>query len=421
MIMISRPVSVAFLFALGTLVAYPLVLRGQSPATQPGEVPMVAEDCNPMELGFGSCQWLYPLDSPRKKLAFEPKYRSAKPVYYAAVLGDAPDNVYTFVIDESGGTGKGYDTLYVDLNNDNRLDGPDEKVPFPMSTTSQDHPVRLKLLVRAGQTTVPYWVSFTAFPYKDAKNPVEKMHANLRNASYRVGQAIIAGKMHRIALADLNSNGLFNDPETRGIFTGDRFFVDLNDDGKFEDVKGDDNQSGFPLGRYTKIAGQWYAIVPRPGGEAVSIAPATPPLGQVQAPAFVTTARLISPQQPCFSKFTDGKAEAVAGDYSVFSLQLEARDKAGAVWMTSACWSKDASPALTVHADQSVVLPLQAVSLQVTPTVASAGEDLMIGLQITGVAGAEFSWPKSNPGIKPGYEIRDAQGKSVTSATFEYG
>jgi hypothetical protein len=375
-----------------------------------------------MELGFGSCQWLYPLDSPKKKLLAEPKYRSAKPVYYAAVFGDAPDNIFTFVIDESAGTGKGYDTLYVDLNNDNRLDGPGEAMPFPMSTTSQDRPVRLKLQVKAGQTTLPYWVSFTAFPYKDDKYPVEKIHANLRNASYRAGQAVIAGKMHRIALADLDSNGLFNDPETRGIFTGDRFFVDLNDNGKFEDVHGDDNQSGFPLGRYTRIAGQWYTIVPRPGGEAVSISPATPPLAQVQAPALVVTATLTSPQQPCSLRFTNGKAEAVAGDYRLLSLQLEASDNAGTVWKTSARWSKDAGPALTIQAGQSVALPVQAPSLLITPTVAGAGEDLMIGLQLAGPAGAEFDWPRDNPGAgKHGYEVRDAQGQIVTTGTFEYG
>jgi len=94
-------------------------LPAEGPASQPCEMEMSTQDSNTLSLGFGSSQWLYPLDAPREKMAQEPKYKSARPVHYAAVLGDAADNVHTLVIDESGGTGKGYDTLYVDADNDN--------------------------------------------------------------------------------------------------------------------------------------------------------------------------------------------------------------------------------------------------------------------------------------------------------------
>ena len=57
-------------------------------------------------IGFGNCQWLYPLDEPNEPLVSEPEYASDKRVYYAARYGDAADNVHTLVIDESAGTGR---------------------------------------------------------------------------------------------------------------------------------------------------------------------------------------------------------------------------------------------------------------------------------------------------------------------------
>ena len=56
-------------------------------------------------LGYGNCQWLYPLDEPQDKLLRQPAYKSEKPYYYAAQYGDAEDNIHTLVLDESQGTG----------------------------------------------------------------------------------------------------------------------------------------------------------------------------------------------------------------------------------------------------------------------------------------------------------------------------
>jgi hypothetical protein len=411
----------SFLFGLGAVTVFSPGLRAQTPSTQPQEVPLTTKDCDPSDIGFGSCQWLYPLDAPKKKLLAVPQFRSAKPIYYAAVYGDAPDKTYTLVIDESAGTGKGYDTLYVDLNNDNRIDGPDETVRFPISTTSLERPVRLKFQVKIGEATIPYWVSFTAFPYKGEKYPVENIHANLRNGSYTSGEAVVAGKKHPIALADLDSNGLYNDPETAGIFKGDRFFVDLNDDGKFDEKDSDGRYSGFPLGRYTKIAGQWYTITPRADGQSVRISAASPALGQVAAPALVTRAMLTSPQQEADLDLSSGKAEAVAGEYRLASVLLETKDKAGKTWRSTARWSNN-GPQVTVPNLGTVSLPIQAPSFNAAPTAAPSGEDLMIGVQFTGLSGAEFDWPSGNEGrVKPAFQVRDANGKTVASGTFDYG
>ena len=46
----------------------------------------------------------------------EPAYRSTKPLYAKLVLDEGGTKVLTLAFDESAGTGKGYDTLYADIN-----------------------------------------------------------------------------------------------------------------------------------------------------------------------------------------------------------------------------------------------------------------------------------------------------------------
>ena len=92
----------------------------------------VYEDSNVSDLtGYGNCQWLYPLEAPKEKLEGSLELKSDNPYYYAAVYGDGQDNIFSLVIDEYGGTGTGYNTLYVDSNNNNRIDKTGEKHAYP--------------------------------------------------------------------------------------------------------------------------------------------------------------------------------------------------------------------------------------------------------------------------------------------------
>jgi len=56
-----------------------------------------------------------------------PDLKSAKPQYVLFALGAEGSKVLTVVFDESGGTGKGYDTVYFDKNLNGDLSEPDEK------------------------------------------------------------------------------------------------------------------------------------------------------------------------------------------------------------------------------------------------------------------------------------------------------
>jgi hypothetical protein len=315
------------------------------------------------------------------------------------------------VIDESRGTGKGYDVVYVDANNDNRIDPEKERFDFRLSTISHDEPLRIGLLVTAGGVTAPYYVNFTAFPYSDDKNPAEKIHANLRNSSYYKGEAVLLDKRRKIAIADLNSNGLFNDVERGGEFKGDRFFVDLDDTAGAEGRE----MKSFPYGRYTRIGGTWYSIVASPDGSLVEITNARPALGDIKAPSHISAARLVSPTQPLDLKFTNGADSAVAGEYRVQHVELLAEgERPGG--RTLYGWFPERGNKLTVREGRTAQL-VAGLPLKIEPQVAiDEDRTLQISLRIIGAGGESYRWRPP-----AGFEIVDASGKQIASGDFEDG
>ena len=360
------------------------------------------------KLGNGNCQWLEPCDRPQERLLQEPSYRSNRPIYYAARYGDGKDPVFSFVLDESRGPGKGYDTLYVDANNDNRIDAGKERFPIRVGGLSEAGPIRIRLEVASGGVTAPYYVSLSAFHYCDQKFPIPGIHITLRDSSYYVGEAVFGGKVRKIALADLNANGLFNDVE-QGPFQGDRFYVARDEAGQFYE--------SFPYGKFTRIDGQWYSIVASPDGGRVEIAAAKPPLGKIEAAEQIVGARLNSPTQAIDLDFEDGPDQAVAGTYRLHSVQLVADSG----WALPGSFP-EGDPEVIVREGRTVRLAA-GLPLKVEPQfVADDDRTLRISLRITGSGGETYRWsPRRGSSAKAGFEIFDASGKRIAAGGFEYG
>ena len=341
--------------------------------------------------GFGNCQWLYPLDEPNETLLEQPDYNSKKLYYYAAKYGDADDKIHTLVLDESKGTGRGYDTVYVDLDNNNRIDANKEKFSFQLGTTRKTIPVRIKLTVTSGGKKIPYYFSFAAFPYTDENNPVEKVHATARNSSIFVGKANFGEGQYKIAIADLNSNGLFNDVE-KGMFRGDRFFVDLNGDGKFKHPNFYPTpgvEEGFPYGKYTRIDEKWYSIEATPDGTTIQITPAQPQLGTVLAQKNIETVELYSDIQSQRLRFSEGSAEAIIGTYDLAVIQLS-KDE----WKCRGTFRSDRpkviiTPGVETRIDD--VFPLQ---ISIEPIAKSASDSVELKPKITGANGGSYRCPR---------------------------
>lgn len=364
---------------------------------------------------YGNCQWFYPFDQPKETLLKQPDYKSQKLTYYAARYGDAEDNIHTIVLDESQGTGSGYDTVYIDLDNDNQIDPENEKFSFQLGTTRSTIPVRVKLMVSAGGRKIPYAFNFSAFPYKDKNNPIEKVHANARESSIFVGQVHFEGKSCKIAIADLDSNGLFNDTE-QGIFNGDRVFIDLDGNGKFDS----NDDEAYPYARYTRIQEKWYSIQATPGGTSIQIAPAQPEIGTVTAPGIVTRVDLHSETQSQRLTFSDGSAQAIAGTYRLKNIQLTAIDADQSTWTIDGTYPST-QPQITITPETTVQLS-DALPLQVSIEAAgkSPSDSVELKAAIIGNNGVCFGAPRNN--LPSGrFEIQDPQGTIVVSEKFEYG
>jgi len=402
-----------------------IVLAGGSlaaAAAEPQTVEMTVYEKNDVTslTGYGNCQWLYPLDEPNEALASEPEYASAKPVYYAAQYGDAADNIHTLVIDESGGTGTGYDTVYADLDNDNRFDPAGEKFAFELGTTRHAEPLRLKLAVRAAGNEIPYSFEFSAFPYKHDDNSAEQVHANCRNSSIMVGEALFDGKRCKVALADLDTNGLYNDYE-QGLFRGDRFFVDLDGDGKFR--KTDAGPQSFSYAQYAQIGGKWYTVEASPDGGTVRIEAATPLLCTLKTIDYIQSVELSAPKQFQSIEFDGGRAEALAGTCQLRQVSLQLTDGDGQVWTTYGRY-RAAGPQVTILPGIETQLP-HVLPLTVR-VAAAAGDGDVVRLQVSIVDahGGTFSTLRKN---RSRHEppasvlIKDADGDTIAEAKLEYG
>jgi hypothetical protein len=366
--------------------------------------------------GYGNCQWLYPLDEPNETLLEQPDYNSNKLYYYAAKYGDADDNIHTIVLDENLGTGTGYNTVYIDLDNDNRIDVNNEKFSFQLGSTRKTIPIRIKLTVTAGGKKIPYYFNFSAFPYTDEKNPGNKVHANARNSSIFMGQANFGEKQYKIAIADLNSNGLFNDVE-QGIFRGDRFFVDLDGDGKFQhSSRSSKPEEGFPYSKYTRIDGKWYSVQASPDGTTIQITPAQPQFGTVLAQKNIETVDLYSDIQSQRLHFSEGSPEAITGTYSLAVIQLSKLN-----WKCRGTFRSDRPQVTIVQGVETRIDDVFPLRVSIEPTAKSPSDVVQLKPTITGTNGGSYRCPRSNTRPVGSFEIQNLKGQVITSEKFEYG
>ena len=87
----------------------------------------------------------------------EPKFVSEKPAYRFFAFGPEGKSIMAMVLDESQGTGKGYDVLYMDLNLDRDITAADEKFVCKSAAapTKAVVPERLQCAVPAGGASCP--------------------------------------------------------------------------------------------------------------------------------------------------------------------------------------------------------------------------------------------------------------------------
>ncbi len=254
---------------------------------------------------------------------------------------------------------------------------------------------------------------------QDENHHVKQIHANLRNASYYVGEARLEGKPVKIAIADLNSNGRYDDVEM-STFEGDRFFIDRNGDGHFESPS---IQRGYPYGGVTRIGERWLSIVARPDGGRLRIRAVSPELGTVRVSPLAAQIDLRSEKQPGVLVLANGSAMAVAGVYVAREIVLGVTDAKERRWETRGTFPADAPVRVVVRAGATTTIAA-GPPLRVEPRLTRQGDPgaLEISLGLRGAGGETYRWAPFDDSLpKPGFEIRDEAGVIVHQATFDYG
>jgi len=360
--------------------------------------------------GYGNCQWLYPHDKIQERMTSLPKLESDHPYYFVAKFGDSKDNRFTFIFDQSEGSGGKYDTVYVDLNNDNIISPMTEKMSIEVTDSSKDEPIRIRLNISVGGETRPYFVDLSAFNYRWKKDPSKPFQVNLRDSSYYVGDATFAGKVHKIAILDLDSNGKFNDFERGGIFEGDRILIDFNDDGKFT-TRDDEKNESFPYSRYTKVAGEWYSITPTASGKSITVAPVELPKGTITASPRVAEILLTSPDQTLKLSFKDGRAKTIAGTFKLERITLLPSEEFENRWSMRTKFSKP--PTIEVTAGEETALPF-GEPLMVESVIETTEKEtvLKLNLQATGKGGERYTLSQYE-GSVPGIVVLDSKERAV--------
>jgi hypothetical protein len=403
----------------------------------------------------------------------EPKAASAHPLYgefYSS--GGKP---IWFRIDESQGTGKGYDRLIIDFNHNGDLtdDPVAEKVSSAQRGSSMES-------VRFGPIVVPQKIG------KSSWQPTVCAEVNLYNRSaigsserntyigyvnVRPGWLLEAtielkGVTEKIAFQDGNCNFRLpekpqvskimrsqNDPGSWYLSPADYVLRGADASGKYRRDMFANTAEAFYSTLYFK--GSPYTVKLKDDLSSVSVQACTGPMGQFTVPdklSDIVLARKLAQGdwEPISPQIKEGKICAPAGEYRVVSCAISAKDRSGSLY--KATCNSPGDKILTLSTDQAqpldygVPLELKVTSERVTnqgepvglmakarslfsSTPASQALTMQLNLTIAGKNGEPYQgFYIGKPGREsvnrmstPRFRALDSGGKEVASGTFEFG
>lgn len=401
------------------------------------------------EVGYVKGQGARQLPAPKQALSAQPKYGSANPVYFSAKFGAEPDNEYALVLDESKGTGKGYDTLYVDANHNLDLtdDAPVKGDCRSRGTTVYGDFPPTEIVIQYGQTSLPYQFStrYYAYPVRtrtssgQAETGKKRFSLYLQAACYCTGTVVLGDSSRKIALMDYNADGRFDSyfevnrrvrtSDGKLYATGDTLRIDLNGDGRFDTNTG--GPEAFGYSEQIALSGQFYHLSAAPHGRAIEIASASPKLGTLQrAGGGEFTVSLASGSGIMEFKSQDGAAAVPVGSYSLFSATMQQQDAQGQQWQL-VTYGTTSTPRITVtegrvtEAKFGHPLCPEVTSRSGRGGSVRPGSSAYLSLKISGQGGDVCSAGDITRGGRrpdpPKLKIVDRKGKTAAQGSFRYG
>jgi hypothetical protein len=360
--------------------------------------------------------------SPTETLRHGPYVTSKKPLYLTATLGRGGDTTFTFVLDEAAGTGKGYNRLIVDANNNEDLTD-DPPVPsFRRFGQTIFGPIPLRLTVD-GRTRL-YHARLETFDRGPNTGPSDYW---LRSLGYYIGDAQFGVKRLPVALVDANANGLYGDAQ-RGFgrepgLAGDMVLVDANKDGRFEQG-GIIPKESLWCGKCIVVDSRFYELNLRADGSALTVTPAAVKLASLRAsyPRFGIV--LVGDHGVFPIEAKHGVARVPPGEYKVLSWSLEQRAPSGK-WSVqgSGMGAEGGMQVLKIGENEPSSFQLKAPLIaKVTPQKFTPGA-IDFSLSLTTSSGESIQGVTVNgrQPEEPMLRVLDEGGNEVAKLKFHYG
>ena len=269
-----------------------------------------------------------------------PKLSSTKPKYFACRFdGSKNDGCLVIVADESQGTGKGYDTAYVDLNRNWDLSD-DKPITFPVpkdfrqfytdffSVPLRQHDDDGRISDRTVQARLEV--------YGDGHDYLQVQVS--RKGAWKGTVDSSSGKIECLVL-DSSCNGVCGEPTKfaeNGNETqeGDLAFFDTNGAGGV--IAYAYGSHGIRLYQTTKVGSKFYDIKTSSLGDKITVAPYTGPMGSlivrgtdIQGLKAETTSLVVTgtPGNYTIDNGTEKAVSLPVGSYSVNSCSLRVKSK----------------------------------------------------------------------------------------------
>jgi hypothetical protein len=414
--------------------------------------------------------------SPRKNLIVEARYLSYNPRYSWLWLGNYSgrnlEKLHVCAIDESGGTGTGYDTLIIDTDN-NLVMSDDLRAVGMRDTTGKFTEIPpIELAVESNGIDYPCHVK--------ASIDASYGFPTFAFCGYCEGTIVLRGKTYKVALFDDTHNGLFNDrfeilsmPDGRTQYiAGDTLAIDLDGDGTFLKETRDTPET-YRLSKYISLEGRCYEIEVLDNGRKIAVRETDATCGTVIVTSLFSrySVDLLGYRWPVQLKGAPGTVfKLPAGSYQVLTWNIEGAGAGDTVWQVQGVGAQT-DPVVQVTENKLTRLLLDSASLgqgafslekadergrrwriqgsgalnastvQVNPDgTARAGfgppftatvlaqkmqDSLVLSVDIRGMDGAKFnSGTLRVDGARapvPEFEVRNEQGRVVHRDKFKYG
>ena len=373
----------------------------------------------------------------------KPALKSEKPIYGQVVfsdeaMGSEGDSIkgILFALDESGGTDKGYDTLYLDVNRNLDLSD-DPAVTGKVTDQGSGKNIQFESAAKLpyNQITGGSNTNITQMDIQVAQPAEDYTYCSASlNGCWSGEIGSNHGKIP-FMLADMSGDGVYGtnwELPSEIIKMGDTLQLSLTGDKDFGDAN-DPYQEQYFFSKAVSVAGKLYVFTPSKSGDKLRVSTYTGPAAHLAfktVPIKKTSLKaktvLAAGETGMYWLPNDGKPMNVpAGKYKIYMAMLEATDSKGKTWSVQAMPTEKS--AVSIAKGKTVTMeiggPIKMSIASDTPDIViEPGGELKVNLAFTFSTGQNAGGINQiGSQIQPKIVLKNTKGKVLDEQTAGFG